>query len=443
MEVVKKLSLKYLWVDVYCIDQSNVVENVLQIRHMDVIYEEAYLTILALSGTSSEAGLPGISKPFQRTWQPKWKMGSKSFTATNFRDVIGQAERSPWNSRGWTMQEATLSTRCLCFYEEGMSLICREEMKHDILENSDVQLGYSFGKFPYFLDFQDTQWSSATFYSAVRSFTERKLTHQTDRLMAFTGMLNRISRLTGVQFVYGHPKYKFIHSLLWSHDVLNLVQPKMVSGLPSWSWTGWEGEVNFALWLEDLGPQRTPPSATERQLYVLGIYNAFDDDQHFVEEPEIATVVRWPNQDEGHLAVRISSEIVTLEVSQVDDPEEDPEEEQEGDRWCILDENRELITHGSDSLYHYGGISSSFRVDSEVSMELKEAVRINFLMLVHWVEKNQYGGKLEKEGHTMDFILALLIFFNGHDSARRVAVVSIPATTWAEASPRHEVVDLI
>jgi hypothetical protein len=443
MEVVKKLSLKYLWVDSCCIDQSNEMEKAVQVRHMDVIYEEAYLTILALSGTSSAAGLPGVSKPFQRIWQPKWTMGSKSYTATTFPSVIRQAERSSWNSRGWTMQEAALSKRCLCFYDEGMSLICREEMQHDLLESTHIKLSYSFGKFPYFLDYKDPQWSSATFYSAVRSFTERKLSYQTDRLMAFTGILNQISRLTGAQFVYGHPKHKFIHSLLWIHGGLNLIQPRIGAGLPTWSWTGWVGEVNFALWLEDLSPQKTPPSPSERQIYRLEIYDSVDDDQHFVQEPDIATVVRWPNQDEGHLAVRVSSEIVKLEVSQIDDPDEDPEEKQEGDRWCILDENRELITHESDSLYHYGGISSSFRVDSQVSKELKDAVRVNFLMLVHWMEKNQYGGKLEEERHGMDSIFALLILYDGHGSVRRVAVVNIPAIKWFEASPRREVVDLV
>jgi hypothetical protein len=61
MQVVKQLGLRYLWVDAYCINQANSLDKEHRIRHMDIIYEGAYLTIIALSGSSSEVGLLGIS----------------------------------------------------------------------------------------------------------------------------------------------------------------------------------------------------------------------------------------------------------------------------------------------------------------------------------------------------------------------------------------------
>jgi hypothetical protein len=67
--VTKALDYDYLWIDRYCIDQSNDEEKHTQISNMGEIYMSAALTIIAAGGEDASCGLPGVG-PTQRFEQP-------------------------------------------------------------------------------------------------------------------------------------------------------------------------------------------------------------------------------------------------------------------------------------------------------------------------------------------------------------------------------------
>lgn len=56
----KLLGYRYLWVDEYCIDQSDTRHKTLQISRMDGIYSGADVTIVAAAGKDKSYGLPGV-----------------------------------------------------------------------------------------------------------------------------------------------------------------------------------------------------------------------------------------------------------------------------------------------------------------------------------------------------------------------------------------------
>ena len=58
----KIIGKQYLWIDSLCIDQSDEEDKARQIDRMWSIYRGAYVTVIALSGTSAQAGLSGISR---------------------------------------------------------------------------------------------------------------------------------------------------------------------------------------------------------------------------------------------------------------------------------------------------------------------------------------------------------------------------------------------
>ena len=58
----RMLGKQYLWTDPLCIDQLDERDVVHQVNRMWSIYRGAYVTVIALSGTSAEAGLYGISR---------------------------------------------------------------------------------------------------------------------------------------------------------------------------------------------------------------------------------------------------------------------------------------------------------------------------------------------------------------------------------------------
>lgn len=92
--VTRRLGYRYLWVDEYCIDQTNGSRRQAQIARMDEVYCGADLTIVAAAGEDKHYGLPGVDetprkrikvvslahatlfanpdKLYERVWKSKW-----------------------------------------------------------------------------------------------------------------------------------------------------------------------------------------------------------------------------------------------------------------------------------------------------------------------------------------------------------------------------------
>ena len=123
--VAKELGYRYLWVDRYCIDQANEEEKTNQCGKMDLIYQNAELTIIAAIGQDPTYGLPGVSlrkrKPQNLTTCSK--IGKQFLISTECwpKEVI---KKTKWKTRAWTYQEALLSRRRLVFTEEQMYFEC-------------------------------------------------------------------------------------------------------------------------------------------------------------------------------------------------------------------------------------------------------------------------------------------------------------------------------
>jgi hypothetical protein len=70
------------------------------------------------------------------------------------------------------------------------------------------------------------------------------MTNESDSLNALRGMLTFLKRqLFPEGFVHGLPLRSHAFSLAWMHS--REATPKRRAEFPSWSWTGWEGEVVF------------------------------------------------------------------------------------------------------------------------------------------------------------------------------------------------------
>jgi hypothetical protein len=82
-----------------------------------------------------------------------------------------------------------------------------------------------------------------------RVFSERQLTHATDRSVAFSGIETRIAKAINTRSIYGIPE-KFMHqTLLWQrsqHGKLNKIEYEK-NPVPSWSWMACSGPIEFAI----------------------------------------------------------------------------------------------------------------------------------------------------------------------------------------------------
>lgn len=223
MNVVRVLGMRFLWVDRYCINGTQSGMKHYTISNMDTIYEAAYLTIIAASGSDGDHGLPRVSGPhvvkvLGEDSIPPWN-GIVDMELSSRR--LEQIESSTWSTRGWTYQEGLLSPRHLIFTE------------------TCAIVHYRGG---------DSVRTSTGIFAHINEYSRRCLTYPSDTLNAFLGVLRAYERLRppamhvwGVPFLVGdhggirQPGY----GLLWGpYDGCSL---RRIQGLPSWTWAGWSG----------------------------------------------------------------------------------------------------------------------------------------------------------------------------------------------------------
>ncbi|KAF1996468.1 HET-domain-containing protein [Amniculicola lignicola CBS 123094] len=194
--IVKKLGLRYLWVDRYCIEQVHSFDKKHQINQMANIYNRAVVTLCAL-GDHDDLGLPGVS--MERNSMATFKANGSSFTACPAPGALQKSlSESVWSTRGWTYQEALLSRRCIFFTEEQIFLVCRASCQSEsVSQSSPLQQnttlwGQMTNIFSTVLDLE-VRWSMddrLKFNDHTQHYQKRHFTLDDDALAAFKGILS-------------------------------------------------------------------------------------------------------------------------------------------------------------------------------------------------------------------------------------------------------------
>jgi hypothetical protein len=103
--VTKQLGYRFLWVDEYCIDQSNEQRRSQQIGRMDAIYRLADLTIVAAAGNDKAYGLPGVDKTKRKRMKAVPLAGITLFAILDDPDCT--LERTKWFTRAWCVSKSS------------------------------------------------------------------------------------------------------------------------------------------------------------------------------------------------------------------------------------------------------------------------------------------------------------------------------------------------
>ncbi|KIW87378.1 uncharacterized protein Z519_12014 [Cladophialophora bantiana CBS 173.52] len=262
MQLILGLGGRYLWVDRLCILQDDDMDKSLQIPRMDSIYSLAELTVIAASGSGAHDGIAGLSVP-RKVDQDVCRI-SPTLALVTF-PTKNLYESSVYSHRGWTLQERVLSRRSLMFTEgqASWSCICADWTERLCLEPdssgqganswtiSRIHLG-SYERVPaeYYRDFTRNHYKHLPRFYALKGFS-----HDSDALDAISGLLRRITHVTGVEFSWGHLLTpSFDQSLSWRKTTMEIKRrdamcPLRSSGssysvhFPSWSWLGWKASI--------------------------------------------------------------------------------------------------------------------------------------------------------------------------------------------------------
>ncbi|KAH0565586.1 hypothetical protein GP486_001019 [Trichoglossum hirsutum] len=252
-----KLGKKYIWIDSVCIDQSDEQDKANQIDKMWSIYRGAWLTIIALSGSSADAGFSRFSR---EEYHPQLTCNIKGKTLVSLMPTLSQQIWvSPWGSRAWTLQEGLLSPRCLYvsdhqIYFDCSSMQCCESLDdsgswaHRLTPASNPteegfvtwmlrQAGAGALRIP--LDWPSRRlehWGEK-----LNLYSYRNMTYAGDAVKAFAGVLQRLGTIYPKGFFWGLPVDDFDWALTWRPQV----PPTRRKGFPTWSWAGWKGPLFY------------------------------------------------------------------------------------------------------------------------------------------------------------------------------------------------------
>ncbi|KAK5996856.1 hypothetical protein PT974_02201 [Cladobotryum mycophilum] len=268
------LGYTYLWADQLCIAKEG-SHKMNQIHQMDLIYQNAELTIIAAAGHGADSGLAGISGKSRRLVQRHARFGNHVLLELMPSPRMGDGDisGSKWKSRAWTFQEEVLSRRRLYFSDDMVWFACGlirghhtalEGMHKPLIEHyrreewtREKNMGTSI--------FDDMALSRRIdlFTKLLRDYTRRELTYPDDKINAFLGIMNAFGRIEPTwTHLWGVPimmpqelgGYELSSSLeaTVSHELVNgltwcaesrFYQHARLKMFPSWSWAGWERAV--------------------------------------------------------------------------------------------------------------------------------------------------------------------------------------------------------
>lgn len=250
MELTRQLGRRYLWIDCLCIVQDDQHDKLLQISQMHSIYRSAWLTIIAGSGSDSNAGLPGLTTRPRLAYQRVETIQGLDL-ATVESDPFELVEESVWNSRAWTFQEKLCSSRCLIITDHSITFWCtKTTWREDLhLETQDVKASHHTHLEPISAFVDNTTFITVEkafdtrFPSIMSAYLLRKLTYPSDILRAFAGISQLMSPVLG-QFISGLPSNWFYRSLCWEHKYKLIRRP---GTFPSWCWSGWMHHPSYKI----------------------------------------------------------------------------------------------------------------------------------------------------------------------------------------------------
>lgn len=248
-EVVRQLGIPYIWVDALCIIHDDAQDVMAQILVMDKIFQHAIITICVAAGHGSHSGIPGIGKTPKNVQQAREPY--RDLLLTGMRPVASLIQDSIWDSRAWTFQERLLSARCAIFTSAGIVWQCptitwREDMASPLdhklwsLDSVGSPLRTLMGN------------PLRSYSTCVKIYSSRKLTLLGDKLIAFSGLEMVLGHKLDSEFIFGLPSRYFDWALLWEPEssgkrIRLAAQRDPWEDFPSWSWCGWNHQVDWRL----------------------------------------------------------------------------------------------------------------------------------------------------------------------------------------------------
>ncbi|KAH0536170.1 hypothetical protein FGG08_006934 [Glutinoglossum americanum] len=255
LTIADSLAIPYLWIDSLCILQDSKTDWEIESPKMCSYYSNAYLTLAAASS-------PNPATPFLSERDPDWhpalfplpQNANTNTGATTLHHHLraqrhmhsGDPSYGPLSTRGWVWQESVLSTRALHFTERELLFVCRTGIQAESDPRKRTLDYQSWMKLSEILP-RAAEDPCGTWCELVTSYSDLRLTFESDRLPALSGVASQVSSLIPEShYLAGLWSTDLSRHLCWSADAaLSKLSLPAAYIAPSWSWASVCGPVYF------------------------------------------------------------------------------------------------------------------------------------------------------------------------------------------------------
>ncbi|KAK7972559.1 hypothetical protein PG988_006693 [Apiospora saccharicola] len=258
IQIVKKLGIRYIWIDSLCILQDDADDWARESARMHDVYSNAYLTIAANRAKNPSKGCFHVRQP-----RPSCEIDLPGHASNVHVEQLfitdeldwdhGQFLTEPLSKRGWALQERVLSQRILhynsrqIYYECNHGIVgedgCRQKRMFcppDMLLGSnkdDKEHGHDRDTGS--KDKENTDEMLSLWDALVWMYGERALTKSSDRLPATSGLSKLFEKHFRCAYVAGYWSNSLIQSLSWR--ALGYKKTPVQGVGQSWSWVSYGG----------------------------------------------------------------------------------------------------------------------------------------------------------------------------------------------------------
>lgn len=260
VSVCRGLGIRFLWVDSLCIIQDDETDWRNEAASMRLVYSNSRLTIVAHTASSCKEGFLGLRCWAQPAWQRQF-WSSNGLARRRFHLRVGEQDYhyqtagvwgiwafSEIEKRGWTLQECILSPRIVHFMGVEMFWECENcclcECGHLSNYSSVLPTRTSFSN-PRLYKYSKYNITGDRWMQLIVHYSTRELSHQSDKLVALSGLAQLASGRAGGTHTYlaGLWASGFPRQLLWRRRRDAHLCRIDTYVAPTWSWASLHGPV--------------------------------------------------------------------------------------------------------------------------------------------------------------------------------------------------------
>lgn len=262
VRVSRGLGIDYLWIDSLCIVQGSVEDWEIESLRMVDVYRQAEVTLIVATGNCCHDGFldPKVHERVQIPYVSSLtdsRMKGIYYLRENY-DTSTDIRNSPWNQRGWTLQENAFSTRRLYFTQNAISFSCDTHLL--VMDGTRVNATWmqTVDSVSWYVDRKwdyHREWSNMT-----EQYTRRGLTYHQDRLPAISAWAQFLGKRLNDRYLAGLWESDLSRRLLWSCEAIPSTQTlaerikfalKENFVAPSWSWASQTRGIHYRWRLTD------------------------------------------------------------------------------------------------------------------------------------------------------------------------------------------------